>query len=250
MMLPRTLLVSLAALTLLGPACATKKFVRQTVDPTNQKVSELDKRAADNAKAIESLDDSTKRDTSRLDENIKGVDSRASEADRKASEGITKAGQAAEKADSARTVAENSLNKTGQLERAFENLDNYRLASTKTLYFGFNKSSLDDASKSDLDAVAQSLGSYKRFVVEVQGFTDSVGAADYNYSLSEKRATTVVRYLTLQHKVPAYRVHTIGLGKDVPVEAANTREARKLSRRVEVRVWIPTEVPVTAAQSR
>lgn len=254
MNIPRTPLLALAALVAIGPACATKKFVHQTVDPTNQKVSELDKRTADNGKAIESLDDSTKRDISRVDEKIQGVDARATEADRKAGEGIAKANQAAEKADGARTLAENSLTKTGQLEktfeRAFENLDNYRLASSKSVYFAFNKSGLDPAAKQDLDALAQSLGAHKRFVLEVQGFTDTVGAADYNYSLSEKRATTVVRYLTLQHKVPAYRLHTIGLGKDVPAEGANPREARKMSRRVEVRVFVPTDVPVTAAQSR
>lgn len=254
MNIPRTPLFALAALVAIGPACATKKFVRQTVDPTNQKVAELDKRTADNGKAIESLDDSTKRDISRVDEKIQGVDARATEADRKAGEGISKANQAAEKADGARTLAENSLTKTGQLEktfeRAFDNLDNYRLASSKSVYFAFNKSGLDPAAKQDLDALAQSLGAHKRFVVEVQGFTDTVGAADYNYSLSEKRATTVVRYLTLQHKVPAYRLHTIGLGKDVPAEGANPREARKMSRRVEVRVFVPTDVPVTSAQSR
>lgn len=254
MTIPRTPLLALAALVALGPACATKKFVRQTVDPTNQKVSELDKRAADNSKAIESLDDSTKQNISRVDEKIQGVDARATEADRKAGEGITKANQASEKADGAKTIAENSLTKAGQLEKtfekAFENLDNYRLDTSKSVYFAFNKANLDPAAKQEIDALAQSLSAHKRFVLEVQGFTDTTGAADYNYSLSEKRATNVVRYLTLQHKVPAYRLHTIGLGKDVPVEGATPREARKMSRRVEVRVFVPTDSPVTSAQSR
>jgi outer membrane protein OmpA-like peptidoglycan-associated protein len=242
--------VAVAAAVALGPACATKKFVRQSVDPVNQKVTELDKRTADNAKAIEQLDDSTKRDISRVDERVKAVDARAVEADRKAGEGISKATAAAEKADQARGVAENSLSKAGALEKAFANLENYRMTASKTVYFAFNKATLDDAAKAELDALAQSLRSHQRYVVEVQGFTDTTGGADYNYALSEKRAGAVVRYLTLQHKVPAYRVHTIGLGKDVPAEGANPREARKLSRRVEVRVYVPSDAAVTAAQSR
>jgi outer membrane protein OmpA-like peptidoglycan-associated protein len=242
--------VALVAALALSSACATKKFVRQSVDPVNQRVTELDKRAADNAKAIEQLDDSTKRDISRVDEQVKAVDTRAAEADRKAAEGISKATAAGEKADQARSVAENSLDKAGALEKAFANLDNFQMASTKTVYFGFNKAALDDAAKAELDALAQSFGSHQRFVVEVQGYTDTTGPAEYNYELSEKRANNVVRYLTLQHKVPAYRVHTIGLGKDVPAEGTTPREARKMSRRVEVRVYVPSEAAVTAAQSR
>jgi len=243
-------LLALAAITAIGPACATKKFVQQTVDPVNQRVTELDKRAADNAKAIEQLDDSTKRDIGRVDEKVNVADAKATEADRKAAEGIAKANQAAEKADNARTLAENSLSKAGTLEKAFANLENYQLTTSKTIYFGFNRAALDDDGKKELDTLAQTLGSHKRFVVEVQGFTDTSGPAEYNYSLSEKRADTVVRYLTLQHKIPAYRVHSIGLGKDVPAEGANAREGRKLSRRVEVRIFVPSDTPVTAAQSR
>ncbi len=243
-------LLGVTALMVLGPACATKKFVRQNIDPVNQKVTDLDKRAADNARAIEQLDESTKRDFSRVDEKVQAADTKATEAGRKADEGIAKANQASEKAENARTLAENSMNRAGRLEKAFENLENYQVASTKTIYFGFNKANLDDEAKKELDDLARSLGSQKRFVVEVQGYTDVAGPADYNYELSAKRANGVVRYLTLQHKIPAYRVHTIGLGKDAPIEAATKKEARKLSRRVEVRVFVPSESPITSAQSR
>ena len=242
--------VAVAALTVVGAGCATKKFVRTTVDPVNQRVSELDKRAADNAKAIEQLDDSTKRDISRVDEKVTATDARAVEADRKAAEGIAKAGQAAEKADGARSLAESSLARFGPIEKAFENIENYRLASTKTVLFAFNKSVLDDDAKKELDSLAESLGSVKRFVVEVQGFTDTAGSADYNYALSQKRADAVVRYLTVQHKLPVYRVHTIGLGKDMPAEGANPKEARKLSRRVEIKTYTLADAPMSTAQSR
>ena len=246
---PYASLLALAAL-VVGPACATKKFVRQTIDPVNQKVGDLDKRSADNAKAIEQLDDSTKRDIGRVDEKAQAADAKAAEAGRQAADGISRANQAGEKAEGARSVAENSLSKANQLEKAFENLENYQLASTKTVYFNFNRHSLDDVGKQELDALAQALGSHKRFVLEVQGYTDTTGPADYNYELSERRADSVVRYLTLQHKIPAYRVHTVGLGKDVPVEGSDRREGRKLSRRVEVRLFVPSDATVSSAQSR
>src|SRR5262249_11729805 len=98
-------LLALAALTFLGPACATKKFVRQNIDPVTQKVTELDKRAADNARAIEQLDESSKKDISRVDERAGAADTKATDAGRKADEGIQKANQAGEKAENARTLA-------------------------------------------------------------------------------------------------------------------------------------------------
>jgi outer membrane protein OmpA-like peptidoglycan-associated protein len=50
----------------------------------------------------------------------------------------------------------------------------------------------------------------------------------------------------MEHKIPAFRIHTLGLGKDMPAEAENKREARKLSRRVEVKVFTPSDVTQTA----
>jgi len=48
-----------------------------------------------------------------------------------------------------------------------------------------------------------------RYILEVEGFTDKSGDAEYNLALSRKRADTVVRYL-VDHNVPLRRIHTIG----------------------------------------
>ena len=59
----------------------------------------------------------------------------------------------------------------------------------------------------------------------------------------------MVRYLTEKHNIPVYRVHTIGLGKDMPAQAENKREARKLSRRVEAKVYTLKEMLQSAQQT-
>jgi OOP family OmpA-OmpF porin len=149
-----------------------------------------------------------------------------------------KANAAQSSADTARSTAETSLTRTGEVQKYAENLDNFQMASSKTVYFGFNKSGLTDDAIKDLDELAQSLsGNAAHYVIEVQGFTDPSGDKEYNYALSEKRANTVVRYLTEKGNIPVYRIHTIGLGKDAPATAATRREANKLSRRVEVKIY-------------
>ncbi len=229
--------------------CATKKFVRTSVDPVSRQTAELDKRTAENTRAIEQLDEKTQRDISRVGEKAGAADARAVDASRQATEALTKTGQAIEKADGARTLAESSLARAGQVERLIENLDNFRISSTKTVYFGFDKSALNDESRQELDQLGRSLSSQRRYVVEVQGFTDSTGSVDYNYTLSGRRASSVVRYLTTQHNIPVYRIHTLGLGKDLPAQGADRAETRKLSRRVELKIYTPTEAAQTTASA-
>ncbi|MBI3697212.1 MAG: OmpA family protein [Acidobacteria bacterium] len=233
----RTLLLFAAACVLTG--CATKRYVRETVAPVNQKTSDLDKRSAENATAVQALDDKTQRNISRVDEKAGAAEARANEAARLAGQAGTQAAQAGEKAEAARALAEGGVARAGKLEKVVADLDKFRLASTTKVFFAFNQSNLNDDGKKDLDALARSLP--PRYVLEVQGFSDSVGDADYNYALSEKRAAAVVRYLTTQHKVPVYRISTLGLGKEMPAVGGDPREIRKLSRRVEVKLYTPAE---------
>ena len=245
--------LAVAAMTIAASGCATKKFVRNTTDPISQKVTDLDKRSSENAQSISQLDDKTGREISRVNEKATAADTRAGEAGKLAGDALTKGGQAMEKAEGARSVAESGVARTGRLEQYVANLDNYQPASAKTVYYAFSKSMLDDDAKKELDEIASSLANTKHYLIVVQGFTDTTGPADYNYALSEKRAESVVRYLTSKHNIPVYRVHKLGLGKDMPAEAENKREARRLSRRVEVKAFMLPDVPqgeqVASAQS-
>jgi OOP family OmpA-OmpF porin len=239
-------ILAIAILATAASGCATRRYVRNRTEPINQQVGELDKRTNSNATKIGELDDKTSREISRVGEKANSADSRAQEAGQRAQEGISKAGQAMEQANGARSMAENSISRTGELAKYMDSYDNFQMGASKTILFGFDKSMLSDDATKELDDLAQSLANNKKYVIEVQGFTDKTGPSAYNYSLSERRAAAVVRYLTEKHNIPVYRVHTIGLGKDVPAEGATGREARKLSRRVEVKVYSRPDFPQTA----
>ncbi len=68
--------------------------------------------------------------------------------------------------------------------------------------------------------------------IDVQGHTDDRGAADHNRDLSNRRAMSVVRYLT-EHGIEAGRLAAHGFGPDCPLQPGTSRAARAANRRVQ-----------------
>ena len=84
-----------------------------------------------------------------------------------------------------------------------------------------------------LDGVALVLKKYDKTVIEVAGHTDSVGEADYNQGLSERRAGAVAQYLTSKG-LKQERTISIGGGENHPVASNDTDAGRAQNRRVEL----------------
>src|SRR5205823_7603897 len=113
---------------------------------------------------------------------------------------------------------------------------NYRSVADTSVLFGFNKDNLTKQAKEELDQLATSVTSTKGYIITVEGGTDSVGPADYNYDLSQRRANSVIQYLASEKQIPAHKIYLVGLGKDKPVESNKTSEGRAKNRRVDVRL--------------
>jgi outer membrane protein OmpA-like peptidoglycan-associated protein len=126
-----------------------------------------------------------------------------------------------------------------RLRDVVANIDDYKMQTSASVTFAFNKAALTPSSKEDLDKLAGGLQSDKRFVISVEGYTDATGDRAYNESLSRKRADAVVTYLVTKHDIPIYRIHMIGLGKEKPMDDGQSRPARANNRRVEVKVFSP-----------
>ena len=97
--------------------------------------------------------------------------------------------------------------------------------------FAFNKAQLDDKGATALLEVVDLLKENPELSAELEGYADSVGSADYNVQLSQRRVETVHRYLA-RAGVPLERIHIIGLGQ-LPDKDA---EARQKNRRVTVKL--------------
>ena len=78
----------------------------------------------------------------------------------------------------------------------------------------------------------------------MEGHTDSTGSYEYNLSLSEDRARTVVNFMA-QHGVQRVRMRATGYGFERPASDNMTAEGRRKNRRVEI-ILSENELAATA----
>jgi OOP family OmpA-OmpF porin len=231
----RTSLVILLATSMAATVgCASKNYVRQETTPLINKANQLDDLTAKNTNAIKDVD-------ARAQAGIQEVTSKATQVDQKAQ-------AASDQAAQAQTQADNAVHRVDSLQNTVANLDNYRVVTETAVHFGFDKDDLTKTAKEALDQLATDVPNAKGYIITVEGGTDSVGNADYNYSLSERRADAVIQYLASQHSIPPHKIYLIGLGKDKPVDSNKTRDGRAKNRRVDVRLMTNTAEGATPAQ--
>ncbi|HEX9201299.1 MAG TPA: OmpA family protein [Acidobacteriaceae bacterium] len=215
------ILASALALTL-TTGCSTKNYVRSQTGPLIQQTNDLDAKTASDHRNI-------------------------GDTDQRAQAGITKAQAAADSADqhaqaanqSAETAghtAQEAVNRVDTLSGVVANLDNYKELSDVSVTFGFDKSVLTKADKDELDQIATSLTNARGYILALTGGTDSVGDAQYNYQLSNRRADAVVNYLSTKYNIPPHKFYLIGIGKEDPVADNHSSAGRAKNRRVEVKL--------------
>ena len=93
--------------------------------------------------------------------------------------------------------------------------------------FGFNSAILPSSADSMIGMIAQLMKESPQVKVRVEGHTDAAGSADYNISLSERRALSVGEYLVKLGVEPS-RLILVGKGMAEPLtrnpyDAANRR---------------------------
>lgn len=70
-------------------------------------------------------------------------------------------------------------------------------------------------------------------LLEIAGFTDNTGPAEYNQRLSEQRAASVRRFLVEEGAIAPERLQVAGYGETRPLTSNDTEEGRAVNRRVE-----------------
>ncbi len=238
-----SLILALALTAVFALGCSSKNYVKQQTTPLVNKTNELDDLTAKNSKDIKDVD-------ARAQAGIQTVQAKAADVDQKAM-------AAGKQADDAQLLANNATKRVDMLQQQVINLDNYRVVTEASVHFGFNRDNLTKEAKEALDQLAGEITKAKGYIVAVEGGADAIGAADYNYDLSQRRATAVIQYLASQHNVPAYKIYVIGLGKDKPVESNKTADGRAKNRRVDVRLMTnvaggdtPASAPAPAAAAQ
>jgi OOP family OmpA-OmpF porin len=101
--------------------------------------------------------------------------------------------------------------------------------------FDFDKAEFQQDGKAALDALLLKLQGMNTEVIVAVGYTDAVGADDYNQKLSLRRAEAVKAYLGSKG-VESTRIYTEGKGETQPIADNRTAEGRAKNRRVTVEV--------------
>lgn len=102
-------------------------------------------------------------------------------------------------------------------------------------YFDFDKATLKPDGQRRLDVIAARLKQMQLEVMVAVGHTDATGPAEYNESLSRRRAEAVKIYFE-SCGFSADRIHIDGKGESQPIASNATRDGRAKNRRVEVEV--------------
>src|SRR6202008_3730035 len=105
----------------------------------------------------------------------------------------------------------------------------------KEINFESNSDKLSDVSFTELSRVAQLMKENPTLKVEIAAHTDDVGSDTYNTILSDKRAKSVVDYLT-QNKIQTDRFVAKGYGELQFKFKNDSEENRAKNRRVELRI--------------
>lgn len=221
------------ATTLAFSGCATKKYVKNTTAPIQGQVDQVQAKTNDQGKKLDEQGQKIEQQGTQ----ISATDERAKGADQRAGDAMNRADQAGQKADTANQKSDKNATEIGDLRQVIANFDEYKPVKDTAVPFAFNKDTLTPEAKQKLDELVTDKAVLKHYFIAVEGFTDKIGAAEYNAALSRRRADRVVQYLVAQHDIPIYRIHMIGLGEQKPVEDAKSRAANAKNRRVEVTVY-------------
>lgn len=99
-----------------------------------------------------------------------------------------------------------------------------------------------------LDRVAESLRTYPDSLVDVYGYTDTVGSSSSNQTLSENRARAVANYL-IQRGVASGRIRSMGFGETNLKVQTGDNVNEPLNRRVEIKIVPISKEEVDAARN-
>lgn len=196
---------------------ARKKYVARQLDPVKNRVNELDDLTAANSKNIKDVD-------ARAQEGIRTSLAKANEADQHALD-------AGSRAQSAQQTAQQASTQVQTVQQVVTNLDQYKPVTEAEIRFRPGQTVLSAKAKQALDDMATSLKDQKGYIVQVQAFSSGRGQAAI--ANSQRMADAVVRYLVINHEVPVYRVHELGLG-NVAVKAEDGTTRRVTGGRVEI----------------
>jgi outer membrane protein OmpA-like peptidoglycan-associated protein len=229
--------IVLPAVLLLVSGCATKKWVRETLEQkeasigqrVDQQFEQRDTKIGERFGTVEGRLSGEAQRVDSVGQRVDGMGQRVGTLETSVTEATTAATGARDVGNSALAKAEGT---DRRLTRLWSNRYSPKVVDTLDVYFRFDRADLDDGAQTALVALVKELQSNPSLAVELIGYTDTKGPREYNYQLSQRRVDAVRRFL-VDKGVALARIQAVGLG---PVAAAQTPDSQK--RRVTAKLLL------------
>ncbi len=98
--------------------------------------------------------------------------------------------------------------------------------------FETNSAVVEEAFLMEVEKVAKFMNKYGAVTADIEGHTDSRGAAQYNKALSQRRADAVKGLLVERYGIDVSRLSAKGYGEEKPLESNDSSDGRRANRRV------------------
>ncbi len=131
--------------------------------------------------------------------------------------------------------------KEAELEKARIELEELKAKSTDRgmvltlgdVLFQTNSANMSAGAAKTIEQLGNFMNQYPTRKVVIEGHTDNVGSAEYNMTLSKRRADSVKKAL-VERGIAENRITTKGYGQTAPLASNKTAAGRQQNRRVEV----------------
>jgi outer membrane protein OmpA-like peptidoglycan-associated protein len=198
------------------------------------------KAAADAADAKRKADEAAAEAKREADEAAAETQRQADEVKRKADAEIAAQAAARHQAEAQQAAAEKEKQELRerllqQFNRVLPTIDTDRglVVNMGDVLFSTGKADLNTDAKIALAKLSGIVLNYPTLKLAIGGYTDSTGTADFNMTLSQARADSVLDYLVTQG-LDTSALSAQGYGMDNPAADNSTAEGRRKNRRVEI----------------
>jgi outer membrane protein OmpA-like peptidoglycan-associated protein len=187
--------------------------------------------AEETAKLNAAQDEVERAEAERKEVLIEARKADALAAERRANDAMEQLQKEKQEAAKARREAEELAGRLSEMQASQS--ERGMVLTLSDVLFDFDSANLKAGAQKAVNELANFLKEYPKRTIQIEGFTDSVGSAEYNKNLSQRRANALQSAL-IRDGISPQRITTIGYGEKYPV-ATNMNEAgRQQNRRVEI----------------
>ncbi|HUG72440.1 MAG TPA: OmpA family protein [Steroidobacteraceae bacterium] len=117
-----------------------------------------------------------------------------------------------------------------------------RYCTVLDLHFEVNMAAVEREDLEKLKVAGTFLETYPTNTAVIAGHTDSVGSAEANQRLSQRRADSVVTHLLQNYRINPRQLTAVGYGEDRPVADNSTEAGKRANRRIEAVIECASDV--------